>query len=174
MNVLFDRCTVLPAALAALLVVAAPGLAATYKWVDENGNVQFSDRPPDVAPASGYEGPKQRTVGEALEAEREAAKRQREEERARQRAEQTEAPQGAVEEAPTAAEAQTIESKYTCEEAKQYLAQYSRRDGNLFVPGPDGSFRKATAEDLDRIIAGWQEATRLLCKEPAEESAAGS
>ncbi|XZG70450.1 DUF4124 domain-containing protein [Chitinibacteraceae bacterium HSL-7] len=35
------------------LAVAAPVQAALYRWVDENGNVQFSDKPPRTDPKGG-------------------------------------------------------------------------------------------------------------------------
>ena len=141
-------------------------MAELYQWVDEQGSVQFSDRPPDDGNTD-YEGPKPPTVGSTLDEQRRALTAERRQAALDNAQSASETPDGGSGEqgdtANTAAASEPeVEQKYTCGQARQFLASYSKRDKNLFKP-TDKGFVRMTDADFEPLIAQWQQATTTLC-----------
>jgi hypothetical protein len=154
----------LGAALAALAFAYVTASAAElYRWVDEQGGVHLSDRPPDVMPPGGYQGPHPPTIGEVLEQERV-------DERERRAAERRRRLEDAEREAALAASAPKgkVHSSYDCEQARGFVESYSRARQELFTREPDGSFRRSTPEEISATLAQWREAAEILCQEGVE------
>ena len=167
---MYQRIRVVSVGAALVAVLAGAPLCAEelYKWVDEQGNLQLSDRPPEEVPAAGYEGPQPRTVGQHLEAERRALIDAAREAALAGGEEPLEGEQEAAAEGqPTQAQAAAEPAqKYSCDEARDFVAYYAKREKNLFLPTKGGSLRPVTDADFDALIAQWQAAEAVLCKPP--------
>ena len=156
-----------------VLVLAAwaipiASMAELYQWVDEQGSVQFSNRPPDDGNTD-YDGPKPPTVGSTLDEQRRALTAERRQaalDNAQLASETTDGGSGEQGDTATTAAASEpepqIQQKYTCAQARQFLASYSKRDKNLFKP-TDKGFVRMTDADFEPLIAEWQQATTTLC-----------
>lgn len=149
-----------------------PSVALTaddlYRWVDEEGFVQFSDRPPDTVPPGGYEGPKPPTIGEALEQRRaeELAALEAERQAAIEAEEAEEAAAAAA--PPPPAPRERVISRYDCEQARNMVLQYSQPGLALYSQNADGTFRSSTAAEIQASLVEWQAAAELLCREDVE------
>ena len=150
-----------------LLALSLDASARLYKWVDENGAVQFADRPPsDVAPDA-VEGPKHGTVGEELERRRLRKRSQAQAEAAaanqalleQQAAEQT----GEDNQAPPPEI--NVKSKWTCEQAQQFQSYFaSANAGQFYTPNADGTYRQTSASEIAALARQWEEAAKTLCQ----------
>ena len=156
-----------------LLIIAIPSVAQAvlYKWVDEQGNVQFSDRPPVTVPPGGYEGPKPPTVGQAFEQRAAEQERQRLEDE-RLAAEAAEAAELAEAAKAALNEPQGIDSPYTCAEAKNFYKLFATSKKEMYRADEDGKLRPSTPEEMQARAQEWKEAARVLCDFEASQQAA--
>jgi len=135
----------------ALPLLAAQAHAAAYRWVDENGQLQFSDTLPETAASNGYEvfDP---STGQVI---RKVAPRKTAEQKAREEAER-----------------QAEEAKRRAEEAEQrhrkvLMALYSSAEDIRQA-------RDARLERLDAQIDRLEEATERMRRKAAESPDDGS
>jgi hypothetical protein len=138
-----------------LLLVQGVALADVYRWVDEDGRVHFTDRPPpgegeqlEIAPAPGPQRPSGRAADavpdrdrllrmfEKRREERKAAKAEADKERARLRRD--------------------------CDRLAGALRRY-QSGGPVYDPLPDGSRRYYTAAEKDREMAQMRQALQRHC-----------
>lgn len=152
-------------ALSLLIALTPVAEARLYKWTDAQGNVQYSDRPP----------PSER--GAAPDSVEAIVERQRAELRAREEAERREriraaaaraTPAPPVSPAPTVATGPVVESKYTCEDARRFLAHFQSGSERFYSPAEGGGFRPTSEAEREAIVAQWREAVALLCREGAQ------
>lgn len=155
-----------PAALlaAALLAVALEAPARNlYRWVDEDGNVQYSDRRPDVVPPGGYDGPRQPSMAEVMRAQRQETRRlEREEAR---RLEEEAAARAHLE---STAPRPTIESRYTCEQARGFASHYAQPDQEFYSQDAEGNYKRSSPQEVQATLERWQRAAEILCREGVE------
>ena len=156
--------SLLPTALLAV-TVALTGTASgatLYRWTDSDGNVQYSDRPPEKGETKDYEGPRPPTVGEALELEAriERDRKARERQAAREAAEREAA-------LAAARPKDEIHSQYSCEEAKGFAEHYADPDQEFYTRSAEGGFVRSTPEQVAATLAEWRSAVQVLCAEGA-------
>jgi hypothetical protein len=131
----------------ALLLAAGAAAAATYRWVDENGRVQFSDRPPPEAHAERL-GPALPTgtssdVNVAPDAGDATSPSEAEQRDAAKRAEE--------EKAYAESQAQIAATKRrNCQTARTNLRKL-QAEGDVMVPSADGG-RKLSDAERQRMI----------------------
>ena len=138
-------------------VTAAAEQFSVYKWVDENGVPQYTDRPPTTATAERTKIHSQRTRPSSVQARNESLsdqiaiqkKRRKEQEEDKQRAEQI--------------REKTLEERArNCEQAREREELYmgSRR---LYRPLPNGEREYLSDEELDAARTEARQAVREWC-----------
>lgn len=140
---------------AVLLLGALPGIAsaAVYKWVDENGQVQYSQTPPP----GGIE-TQEIKVAPPPPDDPEAARREHTLEEGLEKRE--EAREDAAKEASEDAEYKKQKAQ-RCEAAKHRLYQAERPRVSFIEP--DGSERRATEEERQQQITESQKQVEEFC-----------
>lgn len=137
------------------LCLAAGAGAEIYKWVDEDGNVVYSENPPagDTQVETITESPKVRSE-KALQSLRNLKIKNQKTDRAKE--EQVEARQQTAEEKRVRAE--------NCGRAREMLASFNTRPTVQLVQ-PDGSRVRATEEQRQQRIAEAQSMIDEFCGE---------
>ena len=151
-------------ALAGWLLPIPAALAQPYRWVDGNGVVQFSDRPPAHLSPDQYQGPKPKRASAA------PAKQQGE-------ANDGVAPEAGDDQQATDAAGEndpnrvpdhvTVSSRWTCEQARQFHAYFSKAataGHRFFTANADGSFTPTNPAQKAALAAEWQQAAAKLCQ----------
>ncbi|HEB98054.1 MAG TPA: DUF4124 domain-containing protein [Thiotrichales bacterium] len=135
----------LPLLAAAILVLATTAQAGIYKWVDENGQVHYGERPP---PGSDYSSvapppPPATDTGtgqERIEKTREFLETSR---KAREKAKQD----------AEKARAEAERRRKNCEAARRNLEILTYTTGRRRIYGPDGTPRKMTEDERELRMA---------------------
>ena len=136
------------------LLLTAPAPAEVFRWVDEDGRLQFTQTPPPVGttfqlvypPAPPAE-PKERRGMDAFLAEREA-KREREKQEAARKRERAE------------------QRRAACDAARKRLAWLqSRPPFRLAVTNPQGGYTRMTVEQYARETEKAHQAADENCRE---------
>ncbi len=145
--------------LLASLVLALSGAHAAeiYKYLDENGNVQYTDKPPTL-PAQRLQIRNQPTDPAAVQ-EREQAEQRRRAEADSQRQEQARA----------AADTQQAEQLTAEDKAKRCLQARERYDTymnsqKLYEQLPDGERRYLSSQELDATRAAAKATMEVMCQ----------
>lgn len=125
-------------------LIAAPLLAATYKWVDEKGNVHYTQTPPpgrkfdvlrDPAPV------KQEPTGEApANKDNEAAQKSAAEDK--------------------------VTRETMCLESKERLTALENNAGKLVVKQSDGTMHKLSEEERQNYIKETTDRMKEICNPP--------
>jgi hypothetical protein len=136
-----------------LLGLATPVAAAMYKWVDENGQVHYTQE----KPPPGVQG---QTIKPPPEVDTEAAEKQLET-REKLLNEAQEGRTKSREEAAKAAEEKEFFAE-NCRRAQQTLASY--QVPNALVEQPDGSRKRYTEEERLAGIAEAEKRIKDFCK----------
>lgn len=139
--------------LACLIVLTPPAMAEMYKWVDENGNVHYTqERPPP--------GIKGDTIKPPPAVDSEAAEKQLE---SRQELlnDAREGRAKSAEEAKLAADDKTFNAE-NCNRAKQTVAAY--QVPNALVEQPDGSRKRYTEEERLKGLSEAEGRVKEFCK----------
>lgn len=141
-------------ALLVLLAIGAPAMAGMYKWVDEQGNVHYSQQPPPGQQAETVKAPPPPPSGAADEAARWKKQAEDFEERQADRAK-------AADEAQKA-EAQEEQRKANCEIARKNLQTLTSR-GQISIKEGD-TYRRLPEEERQAKIAEAQKQVDEFCK----------
>ncbi|MCP3869982.1 MAG: DUF4124 domain-containing protein [Gammaproteobacteria bacterium] len=147
-----------------ICVVSTGNSAAVYRWVDENGRVQFGDRPPrdkevnqitiKTAPTPSSTAPAPST--ESVDTKERLEKQQRmldayRDERFEKQAESKERKK------------QEEDRARECAYARDRLSRYQGAS-SIYEPMPDGTERTLSDEERKSTIAGTQRAIERLCR----------
>jgi hypothetical protein len=137
-----------------IYLVACHAWAATYKWVDEDGNVQYTQTPPPA-------GIEAETIQPPPKVDTDAALKQLES----QEKQATELQKGRHEEADKRAKAEEelALQKKNCELARKRLASYELP--RVEYVQADGSRVKATEEERQEQIKKSEDMIKEFCKE---------
>jgi hypothetical protein len=141
---------------AILLLGALPGMAAAavYKWVDENGQVQYTQTPPPGGvQATEIKPPPEPADPDSYMKQEEALEKSLEERRA--------ARESAAKEAAEEADFEKQKAQ-RCEAAKHRLAQAEYPRTNFIEP--DGTQRRATEEERQQQIQDAQAQVKEFCE----------
>ena len=142
--------------LAAMLLASTAAVADhIYGWIDEQGAVQYADRPPGEPPAHGYLEPVPPSVEERIEQAELAAWRERIAAFEKQQAEWRE------QEARRQAEA-AMRVRY-CEDAHAHLIYFSYPGRQYVRKGHSGEWTTVDTEERAALIAHWQNMVDELC-----------
>lgn len=127
-------------------LIAAPLLAATYKWVDEKGNVHYTQTPP---PAQEFEMLRDPLPAKEAPAEVSADKDDKDKEAARQSA------------------AKDQETRDTlCHDARKRLAALENNAGKLVVKQSNGLMHKLSEEERQSYIQETTARVQEVCDPP--------
>lgn len=127
-----------------------------YRWIDEQGNVQYSDRPPAEQPGQGYLTPVPPSVEERIEqAELEAWHRQM----AAYEKFHTE-----MREAAVRREAEEEMRQRYCEDAHAHLIYFSYPGRQYVRQGTTGEWTAVESEERAALIEHWQKMVNELCE----------
>ena len=140
----------------AILILATAAQAGIYKWVDENGQVHYGERPPA--------GAEYRTVAPAPPP---ASSAPEEKQRLEKTQEFLDTSRKAREEAKTKAAAEKAEAerrKKNCAAARKNLEILTYATGRKRIPGPDGVARKLTEEERQARMAEARKQIEKYCK----------
>ncbi len=145
----------------ALCVLVLPVWADLYKWIDEKGNVHYSDQPPsgDVKKTESLKQPKSAAASEAPAA---AAKpktaAEQDMEFRKRRVEAAEAEAKAQKEA-----AEAEDKKRNCQRATAQVAALER-GGRITRPGPNGEQNFMTDAEIVKEVVNARKAADSWCK----------
>ena len=139
--------SLVPLIIIASYLIALPTQAEVYRWVDDNGAVQYSDRPPEAEPPGGYDGPKQPRMADVIRAQREEQRRlEREEARRREREAEAQAYLESTAPPPK------IESRLARSSCTEYSMQSDRLDPSQTSSTTRGVKREAGLDMDPRTI----------------------
>ena len=139
--------------LACLIVLTPPAMAEMYKWVDENGNVHYTqERPPP--------GTKGETIKPPPPVDSEAAQKQLESRQELLDSARDGRAKGA-DAAKLAAEDKAFNEE-NCRRAKQSVGAY--QVPNALVEQPDGSRKRYTEEERQKGLAESEARVKEFCK----------
>lgn len=142
---------------ALLLLLSSPAAADhVYGWLDEQGNVQYSDRPPGEPPEHGYLQPVPPTVEERIEkAELEAW---------RNRIAEFEKYQADAREAEARRQVEEEMRQRYCGDAHAHLIYFSYPGRQYVRKGYTGAWTPVDSEERAALIAHWQRMVDELCE----------
>lgn len=139
-------------------VVLAPTMALAdhiYGWIDEQGVVQYADRPPGEPPPQGYLQPVPPSVEERIEkAELEAW---------RERVAALEKFQAEAREAEARRQVENEMRQRYCEDAHAHLVYFSYPGRQYVRKGHSGEWTAVDTEERAALIAHWQRMVDELC-----------
>ncbi|HXG28744.1 MAG TPA: DUF4124 domain-containing protein [Nevskiales bacterium] len=130
---------------AGLLLVSAAAAAETYRWVDTDGKVHYSDRP-----VQGAQEIRVRVPGEEPAPPADA----------------NDSGTAAGSEVPADADDPAQVRAQLCEQARERLAAYEKADGITTNDGSGGQRLLSTEERIDTIVKARRD-VRELCEPPA-------
>ncbi len=130
---------------AGLLLVSAAAAAGTYRWVDAEGKVHYSDRPTPEAQQVQVRVPGEEPVSPGIADNGGTA---------------------ADANAPAETDEPAEVRARLCEQARQRLAAYEKADGITADDGAGGQRLLSTQERIDEIVKA-RRAVRELCEPPA-------
>lgn len=127
-----------------------------YRWIDEQGNVQYADRPPAERPGKGYLTPVPPSVEERIEqAELEAWHRQMAE---------YEKFHTEMREAAVRREAEGEMRQRYCEDAHAHLIYFSYPGRQYVRQGITDEWTAVESEERAALIEHWQKMVDELCE----------
>lgn len=141
-----------------LLLLTSPSADAdhVYGWRDEQGNVQYSDRPPGEPPEHGYLDPVPPSVEARIEkAELEAWK---------SRVAEYQKLQAQVLEDAERREAEAVLRQRYCEDAHAHLVYFSYPGRQYVRKGHSGEWTAVDSEERAALIGHWQKMVEELCR----------
>jgi hypothetical protein len=138
-------------------LAAGTAAADVYKYRDEKGNIQFTDKPPQL-PAERLNVKSQRTDTVAVQARSEAEQKQR--------AASTEQQQQARTQAADQQEATQLSAKDKAERCGKARERYDNymNSQKLYEQGKDGERRYLSSEELDAARASAKTSMDVLCQ----------
>jgi hypothetical protein len=143
--------------IAHLLLAPTPAVADhVYGWLDEQGNVQFSDRPPGEPPEQGYLEPVPPTVEERIE--------KAELDRWRKRLAEFEAYQAKAREVEARRQVEEEMRQRYCGDAHAHLIYFSYPGRQYVRKGHSGAWTTVDSEERAALIAHWQKMVDELCE----------
>lgn len=146
-----------------LLTVTATTLAAgtatadVYKYRDEKGNIQYTDKPPQL-PAERLSVKSQRTDVVAVQERSEAEQKQRATNAEQQQQSRTQAA-----DQKDAAQFSAKDKAERCAKARERYDKYMNSQ-KLYEQGADGERRYLTSEELDAARASAKASMDVLCQ----------
>ena len=127
-----------------------------YRWIDQQGDVQYADRPPAKQPEQGYLAPVPPSVEERIEqAELEAWHRQ---------VAAYEKLQAEMHEAAVRREADEEMRQRYCEDAHAHLIYFSYPGRQYVRQGTTGEWTAVESEERAALIEHWQKMVDELCE----------
>lgn len=146
------------APLIAFLLLATTSAVAdhVYGWLDQQGNVQYSDRPPGEPPVHGYLEPVPPSVEERIEkAELDAW---------RERIAEFEEFQAESREAEIRRESEEEMRRRYCEDAHAHLIYFSYPGRQYVRKGHTGEWTVVDYEERAALVGHWQKMVDELCQ----------
>jgi hypothetical protein len=138
-------------------LAAGTAAADVYKYKDEKGNIQYTDKPPSL-PAERLGVSSQRTDVDAVQARREAEQKQQAASSQQQQQANTKA-----REDQQAAEMTAKDKAERCVKARERYDRYMNSQ-NLYEQGADGERRYLSSEELDAARAQAKSSMDVLCE----------
>jgi hypothetical protein len=126
-----------------------------YKWIDQQGEVQYADRPPAKQPERGYRAPVPPSVEERIEQAKLEAWRRRVAEYQKLQAE--------MQEATVHREAEEEMRQRYCEDAHAHLVYFSYPGRQYVRMGTSGEWTTVETEERAALIEHWQKMVDELC-----------
>jgi hypothetical protein len=127
-----------------------------YRWTDEQGQVQYADRPPAKQPEQGYLTPVPPSVEERIE--------QAELDAWRRRVAEYEKIQAEMREASVRREATEQMRQRYCEDAHAHVLYFSYPGRQYVRPGITGEWTAVESEERAALIEHWQKMVDELCE----------
>ena len=126
-----------------------------YGWIDQQGDVQYADRPPATQPEQGYLAPVPPSVEERIE--------QAQLEAWRQRVAAYEKLQAKMHEAAVRREADEEMRQRYCEDAHAHLIYFSYPGRQYVRLGTTGEWTAVESEERAALMEHWQRMVDDLC-----------
>lgn len=138
-------------------LAAGTAAADVYKYKDEKGNIQFTDKPPQL-PAERLNVKSQRTDVVAVQERQQAAQKQQAAASQQQQQARTQSA-----DQKEAAELTAKDKAERCSKARDRYDRYMNSQ-KLYEAGPDGERRYLSSEELDAARASAKASMDVLCQ----------